>query len=69
MIRRDILYIIGIIIWGFANWLILPGYETSQEMAAHLLVWTIILDLYLFGIIILELISKKFRDWDSKKLF
>lgn len=69
MIRRDILYIIGIIIWGLAIWFILPGYETSQEIMAHFTVWTIILVLYLFGIIVLELIFKKFGDWDSKKLF
>ena len=69
MIRRDILYIIGIIIWGFAIWLILPRYENSQEIIAHFLVWTIILILYLFGIIVLELIFKKFGDWNSKKLF
>ena len=69
MIRRDILYLIGIIIWGLAIWLILPRYETSQEIIAHFTVWTIILVLYLFGIIVLELIFKKFGDWDSKKLF
>lgn len=69
MIRRDILYLIGIIIWGLAIWLILPRYETSQEIIAHFMVWTIILVLYLFGIVVLELIFKKFGDWDSKKLF
>lgn len=69
MIRRDILYLIGIIIWGLAIWLILPRYETSQEIIAHFTVWTIILVLYLFGIIVLELIFKKFGDWNSKKLF
>ena len=37
MIRRDILYLIGIIIWGLAIWLILPRYETSQEIIAHFL--------------------------------
>ena len=69
MIRRDILYLIGIIIWGLAIWLILPRYETSQEIIAHFMVWTIILVLYLFCIVVLELIFKKFGDWDSKKLF
>lgn len=69
MIRRDILYLIGIIIWGLAIWLILPRYETPQEIIAHFMVWTIILVLYLFCIVVLELIFKKFGDWDSKKLF
>ena len=69
MIRRDILFFIGIIIYGLAIYFILPGYNTPQEIIVHMGIFTILLVVYLWGIIVLELISKKISDWNCKKLF
>ncbi len=69
MIRRDILFFIGIIIYELAIYFILPEYNTPQEIIVHMGIFTILLVVYLWGIIILELISKKISDWNCKKLF
>lgn len=69
MIRRDILFFIGIIIYGLAIYFILPGYSTPREIIVHMGIWTMLLVVYWVDIIVLEFISKKIRDWNCKKLF
>lgn len=69
MIRRDILFFIGIIIYGLAIYFILPRYCTPQDIIVHMGIFTILLVVYMWGIIVLELISKKISDWNCKKLF
>lgn len=69
MIRRDISFFIGIIIYGLAIYFILPKYSIQQDIIVHMGIFTILLVVYLCGIIVLELISKKISDWNCKKLF
>ena len=69
MIRRDILFFIGIIMWGVNLLFIHPTYNTSTDIYVHMTICTILLVLYMFIILLLEIFSEKVKNWNNKKVF
>ncbi len=69
MLRRDILFLVGIVLIGLAGLASLSsGNKSSKIMIVELDLWLFGLCGYLVLILLLEGLFPKFRDWCEKKI-
>ena len=69
MNRRDVLILLGIIIWGLLVCFVIPFPSTSIEAMKHLIIYFASLDVYMILLMILSCTIRKFGEWGDKKLF
>ena len=55
--------------WGVNLLFIHPTYNTSTDIYVHMTICTILLVLYMFIILLLEIFSEKVKNWNNKKVF
>ena len=70
MNRRDLLLMVGVLIWGLYIWLVLPSITLtdSAKGIASFATSMIVLLLYMAALIIISLFIPKFGKWGDKKL-
>ena len=69
MNRRDLLGILGIIIWSILFFYIIPLPEASIGFIKRIILYCVAIDVYLISLLVLCYIFPKFGDWGDKKLF
>lgn len=70
MNRRDILIILGVLVWVFYGTLVLPKMALIVPNAIkNFEVSMAALDLYMISIVVLSIIIPKFGKWGDKKIF
>lgn len=70
MLKRDILFFVGIIAFVIATCFILPHYaDTSAQIIKTFTIWMCLLDLYLILIMVASYVFPKFGEWGDKRLF
>ena len=70
MLKRDILFFLGVIAFVIATCFILPHYaDTSAQIIDTYTNWMCLLDLYFILIIVASYVFPKFGVWGDEKLF
>lgn len=69
MNRRDVLILLGIVIFAVMFYLVLPIPATSVGIIKHFAIGFASLDVYMILLMILSCKIRKFGDWGDKKLF
>jgi len=69
MLRRDLLFFVGIIVWGLLSYYVIP-WPTTFDAAYWHLVWLLLGLLgYFILIIVFSYVFPKFGKWGDKRLF
>lgn len=70
MLKRDILFLLGIVAFVIATCFILPHCaDTSAQIIKTFTIWMCLLDLYLILIMAASYVFPKFGEWGDKRLF
>jgi hypothetical protein len=70
MLKRDILFFLGVIAFVIATCFILPHCaDTSAQIIKTFTIWMCLLDLYLILIMVASYVFPKFGEWGDKRLF
>lgn len=70
MLRRDLLFFVGIIVWGFLSYHVIPWPTTTFDATYWHLVWLLLGLLgYFILIIVFSYVFPKFGKWGDKRLF
>lgn len=70
MLKRDILFFLGVIAFVIATCFALPNYaDTSAQIIKTFTIWMCLLDLYFILVMVASYLFPKFGKWGNEKLF
>ena len=70
MLKRDILFFLGVIAFVIATCFILPHYaDASAQIIRTFTLWMGLLDLYFILVVVASYAIPKFGEWGDEKLF